>query len=127
MNKIAMRVAVLVASLGMSAAAFAGSETATTVNGRPMVAPVADAQVQKATPEAGKMEVVANAKSAVEQKATPEAGKATAAAVVADAKSTADQKSGQDAKQQKPEAAAKTDAKPVTPATVAVQENNTKK
>ena len=127
MNKIAMRVAVLVASLGMSAAAFAASETATTVNGRPMVDPVADAQVQKATPEAGKMALMADAKSTVEQKATPGVGKATAAAVVADAKSTTEHKAGHDAKQQKPEAAAKTDVKPVTPATVAVQDNNAKK
>lgn len=125
MNKSAMRVAVLVASLGMAGAAFAGSEAASTVNGRPVVAPVADAQVQKATPEVGKRAVVADAKSATEQKSTLEAGKGTA--VVADAKSTTEQKAGQDTKQQKPEATTKSDAKAVTPAPVAVQDNAVKK
>ncbi|MEO5350968.1 MAG: hypothetical protein H7836_15195 [Magnetococcus sp. YQC-3] len=125
MNKIAMRVAVLVASLGVSGAAFAGSEAATTVNGRPMVAPVADSQAQKANPEVGKRAVVADAKSSSEQKSTLEAGKGTA--VVADAKSTTEQKAGHDAKQHKPEATTKSDAKAVTPAPVAVQDNNVKK
>ncbi|MEO5334524.1 MAG: hypothetical protein H7839_21120 [Magnetococcus sp. YQC-5] len=115
----------LVASLAVSGAAFAGSETATTGSGRPMVAPVADGQVQKATPESGKKAVVADAKSIMEQKTTPEAGKATA--VVADAKSSTEQKPGHDAKQQKPEATTKSDGKAVAPAPVAVQDNNVKK
>ncbi|MEO5349953.1 MAG: hypothetical protein H7836_09925 [Magnetococcus sp. YQC-3] len=123
MNKIAMRVAVLVASLGVAGAAFAGSEAATVANGRPLVAPVADSQAQKATPEVGKRAVVADAKSSVEQKAAPDAGKAT----VADAKSTTEQKAGHDAKQHKPEVTTKSDAKAVAPAPVAVQDNNVKK
>ncbi|MEO5351093.1 MAG: hypothetical protein H7836_15840 [Magnetococcus sp. YQC-3] len=104
MNKIAMRVAVLVTSLGLSGAAFAGSESATTANGRPMVAPVADSQAQKSTPEAGKAKLT-----------------------LADAKTTTEQKNRADAKQQKPEASAKNDAKSVTPAPVTAQENNGKK
>ncbi|MBF0141693.1 MAG: hypothetical protein HQL74_15635 [Magnetococcales bacterium] len=123
MNKISMGVAVLVASLGMSGAAFAGSETATTVNGRPVVAPVADSQVQKATPEVGKKTVVADAKSTVGQKPTQEAGKGV---VVADTKST-EHKAEHDANKQKPEAAAKVDAKTAAPAPAAVQDNNAKK
>ncbi|MEO5350798.1 MAG: hypothetical protein H7836_14305 [Magnetococcus sp. YQC-3] len=125
MNKIAMRVAVLVASLGMSGAAMAGSETATTVNGRPLVAPVADSQAQKATPEVGKRAVVADAKSSVEQKNTLEAGKSSA--VVADAKNQVEQKAGHDAKQQKPEVTTKSDTKAIAPAPVAVQDSNVKK
>ena len=125
MNKISLSVAVLVSSLGLSGMALAGNETATPANGRPMVSPVANVQVQKSTPEVDKGTMVANAKSTVAQKATPEAGNSTA--VVADAKSKSDQKAGQDAKQQKPEATAKVDTKSVTPAPVATQDGNTKK
>jgi hypothetical protein len=90
-----------------------------------MVAPVADAQVQKATLEVGKRAVMADAKNSVEQKATPEVGKTKV--TLADAKSTTEQKAGHDAKQQKPEATTKSDPKSVTPAPVAVQDNNIKK
>lgn len=124
MNKIAMRVAVLVASLGISGAALAGSETAAPVNGRPMVSPVADAKVAPATGQEASSQLVVAAADNKEQKAIPEAGNATTA--VANVKST-EHKAGHDANKQKPEAAAKVDAKSSTPAPVAAQDNNTKK
>ncbi|MEO5334666.1 MAG: hypothetical protein H7839_21835 [Magnetococcus sp. YQC-5] len=120
MNKIAMRVAVLAAYLAVSGAAFAGSETATTGSGRPMVAPVADAKVAPMTSKDASGRLMAAATDSKEQKATLDA-KTT------DAKSTTEQKAGHDAKQQKPEAAIKSDAKTGTPAPVAVQDNNAKK
>lgn len=101
MNKISMGVAMLAASLALSGAAFAGSETPTAGSAVHPVAAV-DSKVQKAVPEAGK------------------------GTVVADAKGT-EQKAGQDANKNKPEATAKGDAKTGTPAPVAVKDNNAKK
>ncbi|MEO5341594.1 MAG: hypothetical protein H7837_13945 [Magnetococcus sp. MYC-9] len=109
MNKIAMRMAVLAASLAVSGAAFAGSETATTGNGRPMVAPVADAKV---APTAGKD--------------APGQPKSAQAAQAADAKGTG-HKAGQETNKQKPDNTAKPDAKTGTPAQAVVPENNAKK
>ncbi|MBF0583029.1 MAG: hypothetical protein HQL80_02200 [Magnetococcales bacterium] len=103
MNKISMGVAVLAASLALSGAAFAGSETP--VVGSAAVHPVAaavDSKVQKAAPEAGKGTVVAEAKGT-------------------------EQKAGQEANKTKPETTAKGDAKPGTPAPVEVKDNNAKK
>ncbi|MBF0583911.1 MAG: hypothetical protein HQL80_06710 [Magnetococcales bacterium] len=120
MNKISMGVAVLAASLALSGAAFAGSETPATSNGRPMVAPVADAKVAPTANKDASGRLMAAATNSKEQKATQDAQSA-------DAKGATAQKSGHDAKQHKPETTAKSDAKAVTPAPVAAQEGNTKR
>ncbi|MBF0185399.1 MAG: hypothetical protein HQM06_13595 [Magnetococcales bacterium] len=122
MNKISMGVAVLVSSLALSGMALAGSETATTANGRPMVSyATTDTKATPATNKDASGRLMAAATDGKEQKAAPDA-KAT------DAKSTTEQKAGHDTKQQKPEATtAKVDAKPATNAPVAAQDSNTKK
>ncbi len=102
MNKISMGVAMLAASLAMSGAALAGSETPTTGSAAHPVAAVVDSKVQKSDPKAGKSTVVAEAKSA-------------------------EQKAGQVANKTKPETTAKSDAKTGTPAPVEVKDNNAKK
>ncbi|MEO5362147.1 MAG: hypothetical protein H7838_00780 [Magnetococcus sp. DMHC-8] len=120
MNKISMGMTVLVASLALSGAAFAGSETPVASSGRPMVAPVADAKVAPTASKEASGRLMAAATDNKEQKATPDT-KTT------DAKSTTEQKAGHDANKQKPETTAKADAKSSTPAPVAVQDNNVKK
>ncbi|MEO5350182.1 MAG: hypothetical protein H7836_11110 [Magnetococcus sp. YQC-3] len=102
MSKISMGVAVLAASLALSGAAFAGSETPATGGAVHPVAAAVDSKVQKAAPEAGKGTVVAEAKGT-------------------------EQKAGQEANKGKAEATAKGDAKTGTPAPVEVKDNNTKK
>jgi hypothetical protein len=102
MNKISMGVAMLAASLALSGAAFAGSETPTTSSAVHPVAAAVDSKVQKAAPEAGKGTVVAEAKGT-------------------------EQKAGQDANKTKPGTTAKGDAKAGTPAPVEAKDNNAKK
>ncbi|WP_130472298.1 hypothetical protein [Candidatus Magnetaquicoccus inordinatus] len=116
MNKISMGVAVLVSSLALSGMALAGSETAATANGRPLVShATTDTKAAPATNKDASGRLMAAATDGKEQKAAPDA-------------KTTEQKAGHDAKQQKPEAAtAKVDAKPATNAPVAAQDSNTKK
>jgi hypothetical protein len=121
MNKISIGVAVLVSSLALSGMALAGSETAATANGRPMVSyTTTDTKATPATNKDASGRLVAAATDGKEQKATTDA-KGT------DAKGTAEQKAGHDVKQQKPEAITKADAKPATNAPVTVQDSSTKK
>ncbi|MBF0097803.1 MAG: hypothetical protein HQM04_15505 [Magnetococcales bacterium] len=102
MNKISMGVAMLAASLALSGAAFAGSETPATGSASHPVSAAVDNKVQKSDPKAGKSTVVAEAKSA-------------------------EQKAGQEANKGKPETTAKSDAKTSTPAPAGVKDNQAKK
>ncbi|MBF0161959.1 MAG: hypothetical protein HQL88_06700 [Magnetococcales bacterium] len=118
MKKIAMRVTVLVASLALSGAAFAGTEAPKTESAAPVVAPVADAKVTPTTGKEGSGRLMA---------AAPTDGKEQKVVKAVDAKGAAEQKGGEGANKQKPETTAKGDAKAGTPAPVAVQESSTRK